>query len=693
MAMNKFDIIALKNAADDAAQANQRLSRSLQAFLDSLDTDSSRTPPPPGQGAPPHIPSGRMSPSQAGLRQMAPGQTTPGQMDSGQMAPKPMGSALHTQPTAHQQHNTYNPHNQFTPPNPETTPPQYGGMPDLQGGGKTAQPAPPQYGNAPAPRSLIASSMPDPLRQWWDREETVTKVLAILGGLITLIGLVFLATLAYSVGILGPESSVILAGVLCVGMFASAFKAHSNQPRGSTAPALIVVAVLGGLADLWVAVFKLHWFSEVTGSVLTTLICIAGLAAAYKWQHETLAVIVTALSPLFICPVFIQLIDANRSSMAIPGCIAATALAAFAARWGRAWVRLHATASVVFTVGIMLTFDSPLWTFTASALGVAILMLFSYDQPTIPRPLTVAAWFAFVIMPVFIITDNQPAEIIVEAALFGVVLMWGFQQHGSALYPPQLQPLADNTSTGFYITFASLTTAILTGISTNEHVLLFGCAGLLLAALGIFLFPRVHVIFLNVVVGLTVLMLLPLSLWILFTGKIEEEANLTMLESLALLAIGAVVVLGFFYKRRQLPGSADSNHLIFGLFTIVVFSAIIPAALLSIAEGDTSFMVGHLIISVAWIIVGLGVMSRGDETWTKFGLVMTLVAVAKLVAFDLSVLGGIVQVLAFIISGALLLFGAFNRERLFAKKNGPRSEMQGRPQSGPQGWPKDGPRS
>ena len=60
-------------------------------------------------------------------------------------------------------------------------------------------------------RASVASEKKNlnPLQQWWQREETVTKVLAVVGGLITLIGLVFLATLAYSTGILGPSSSVI----------------------------------------------------------------------------------------------------------------------------------------------------------------------------------------------------------------------------------------------------------------------------------------------------------------------------------------------------------------------------------------------------------------------------------------------------------------------------------------------------
>ena len=135
-------------------------------------------------------------------------------------------------------------------------------------------------------RASVASEKKNlnPLQQWWQREETVTKVLAVVGGLITLIGLVFLATLAYSTGILGPSSSVILAAIVAILIFAAAFRAHKNQPSGVTAPAMIVVAVLGGLADLWVADFNLEWFGEITGSVLTTLICIAGLAVAYRWN-------------------------------------------------------------------------------------------------------------------------------------------------------------------------------------------------------------------------------------------------------------------------------------------------------------------------------------------------------------------------------------------------------------------------
>jgi len=110
---------------------------------------------------------------------------------------------------------------------------------------------------------------------------------------------------------------------------------------------------------------------------------------------------------------------------------------------------------------------------------------------------------------------------------------------------------------------------------------------------------------------------------------------------------------------------------VLGAATLLTASSIIPGTLLLIDKSEMSFMLGHMIISVSWIVLGILLLSRDGDLWKRLGLALALAAVAKLVFFDLSILGGVVQVLAFILSGAILLLAAFQREKLFGKKSAP----------------------
>lgn len=550
----------------------------------------------------------------------------------------------------------------------------------------------PTYGQPSPVGAASNKNIPrTPLQQWWQQEESVTKVLAVVGGLVTLIGLVFLATLAYNTGILGPESSVILAAVACVIIFGLAFFAHGKQPRGATAPSLVVVAILGGLADLWVAIFKLGWLTEITGAVLTAVLSMVGLGVAYQWNQEKLAVIVTALSPLFITPVFLNLISdsgaiPSTSNMAFPGCVCATALAAFAVRWGRAWPALHTAASVTFAIGILLTWDNPVWACMFSGLGVALLILFAYDQPAVPRPLTVCAWIAFLVFPIVAVGEFSVLLAAFEAVVFGVVLIWAFSQHGSALLPPARPvngnpnapmvspntPLADNACAGVYCSAVALGLALLAA-HTHTHQSIFACAAIALCGLIIVLFPRVHPIATNTAAVVAFLIAMNYGGMLLLDSSLPLDDGLHLLDIWSLPALCALVLGLFLYVRRGTYGEHTSLPLVCSVCALLMTSAAIVGAVQFITLGEPGFMVGHMIISIGWIVVSLFLMSRPGENWTKLGLILTLAAVAKLVLFDLSILGGLVQVLAFIISGALLLIAAFQRERFFGKKPPPQN--------------------
>ena len=522
----------------------------------------------------------------------------------------------------------------------------------------------PRYGNPGRP-GVASGNKKDPtaLQQWWQKEEAITKVLAVVGGLITLIGLVFLATLAYASGILGPESSVILAAIIALLVFGLAFRAHANRPAGFTAPAMLTVAVLAMLADVWVIVYQVKWLSEISGAVLTTVICIVGLVVARAWDKEKLGILLTVLSPLFITPFAFNILQDAHSSLAIPGCVIATALAAFASRWDRSWPGLHGTACAVFTLGILLTWDQPLWTFAASGLGVAILLIFAYRQPRVSRGLNGLAWITFLLAPLFAAHKFHVMLVVFEAIVFALILIWATTQQ-ALVKTKQPTSVQENAFFGVYTSATALALALVMGYSETE-IFWYACGFLLVCGTIIVLFPTVHTEATNVAGAAASILAAPFAVRVLMPA---ENPSTQMFDTWLILVVACAVLGLYLFKRRGTYAAQAPELESFTFAILAVASAIVVATLLLIKPGETSFMIGHMLISIAWIVLGIALISRGQDTTTRAGLVLVLVAVAKLVLFDLSILGGLVQVLAFIISGALLLIAAFQREKLFGKK-------------------------
>lgn len=525
---------------------------------------------------------------------------------------------------------------------------------------------------------------------WWQREETVTKILAVLGGVITIIGLVFLAMLAYKSGILGPQSSVILAAVICVIVFASAFKARKNNPDGVLGPALIVVATLGGLVDVWVAVFKLEWYSPVLGSIITTMLVIVGLLVAYTWNHEKLGIIITAFSPLFILPVAINIINADYFTPAFSGCILATALAAFAVRWGNEWGALHMTASFVFILGVLLTWDRPILTLLAGAVGVALLMIFSYEQPIVSRELEVLSWIAFLLVPTFMCINQGSFHYIFSGAVFAAMLAWVIANGGYARFQIGQRQAKDNANVGFYVALGALSMSMLWEYAEHGHAV-FGFVFMLLAIGVVYLIPRTEpkAGIVAIIIGLLVVVSDTAMAW---RGEGKGPGGAMTLDSVIFIVLGAVLAAGMVIKRKELAQEQpelqmdDKAQLAVFLVALFQISAIVPAVALFISDTELSYMVAQLIISVTWMFLGIKLLNNQGETFRKAGLALTLLATAKLVFFDLSVLGGLVQVIAFIVSGVILLVAAFNREKIL-KEPTQAAQPQGATPQAPQQQP------
>lgn len=562
---------------------------------------------------------------------------------------------------------------------------------------------------APKPQPQPAAKQQEPkepnkLQQWWEKEDLVTRLLAIIGGSITVVGLTFLALLAYASGILTPEGAVILAAVICGGLAVTSTIVHKKQPDGVSSSALLIVATLGGLADLWVAVFNLGWFGEALGSVLTVVICAGALALAYAWKKEVLAVVVTAFAPLFILPAaanFLSMFPADQEVQReihngyFAGSLIAAAICGFAARWGRPWFKLQTTATITYICAMLLSAPFMLTTFLLGVVGFALVTIISFVPPFASRQLHLSGVVAVVIIPsVCLLSSNSWAAVVfislvtacayIIARINGGIFQADFQIPGTEPLPPQLaNAFAFIISAGtfpivFIIRFFQWYALDSELRHSPAEASAFGY-GSIIVAVGLLLYtaavvwglPRMpkNVAWISLMCSfLAVFTYAPRS-WVGADSMRVPDSAIVLVVSLAL-AVALLYRHQYLLETglrgiagREIPGKQSNSEvtmLVIGVVTLVLASSAIPAVAMAISTTKLSFMVAHVLISVSWMLGAVYLLYRNNS---KPGLLLAIIATAKLVFYDLSVLGGLVQALAFLICGMVLLVAAITREK------------------------------
>lgn len=686
----------------EVAINQQRLSQAQQAAVSSSLVTPPASPPPrpkPDLQAPPAHPPQKHSP--------APTERSAERKMERPQAPKPQPAQPQPTPAQRQQQPQqaqYHPARPAQPPRQEPAPPkqQAPARPQTPRP-QTQRPAAPQPQPQPAAKQQEPKE-PNKLQQWWEKEDLVTRLLAIIGGSITVVGLTFLALLAYASGILTPEGAVILAAVICGGLAVTSTIVHKKQPDGVSSSALLIVATLGGLADLWVAVFNLGWFGEALGSVLTVVICAGSLALAYAWKKEVLAVVVTAFAPLFILPAaanFLSMFPADQEVQReihngyFAGSLIAAAICGFAARWGRPWFKLQTTATITYICAMLLSAPFILTTFLLGVVGFALVTIISFVPPFASRQLHLSGVVAVVIIPsVCLLSSNSWAAVafisLVTACAYiiarvnGGIFQADFQIPGTEPLPPQLaNAFAFIISAGtlpivFIIRFFQWYALDSELRHTSAEASAFGY-GSIIVAVGLLLYtaavvwglPRMpkNVAWISLMCSfLAVFTYAPRS-WVGANSMRVPDSAIVLVVSLAL-AVALLYRHQYLLETglrgiagREIPGKQSNSEvtmLVIGVVTLVLASSAIPAVAMAISTTKLSFMVAHVLISVSWMLGAVYLLYRNNS---KPGLMLAIIATAKLVFYDLSVLGGLVQALAFLICGMVLLVAAVTREK------------------------------
>ena len=507
----------------------------------------------------------------------------------------------------------------------------------------------------PAPGSVRAARLP-----WWQREGAVARLLSVVGAGVFLIGISLLLLLAVQYGHFGPVLRVTTGWLVSAVLVGVGALVHARQPGNPGSVALAATGIAGGYLALLAMTAIYGWLGVPAGLALAGAVCILGLCLTRIWRSQVLGVIVV-LGVVVLAPVV-----GEEQPWIAAAFLILVSLGALAADPYRAWPVLH-LARVV-----------------PAALALCVLSLMADPDPAQLAVAILAAGFAGVTIAAELLGERRTARGVLTAIAVGAATL-------PALVAPHTGSDATLTSIWLGCTAAVLLALAAaspaepeTGASTRG-VLLAAAALALLTSLGGVEVDRLWVlgalataaaylgfgavlgqrVLGRIGIGAAVIGLigyLPI-VELLLSGEVTayDPSGIDLLTS----AVGVAVVL--LAARFARPARSRAARLLLagvlwaaGLLAVtglaVTAGVLIGTALRGTATG---FLAGHAAATVIWMAAAAWLLMRrrhGDRLRTRtLGIVIAGLAVAKLLLFDLSTLDGVSRVVAFVVTGAVLL--------------------------------------
>ncbi|MEU7630237.1 DUF2339 domain-containing protein [Nocardia sp. NPDC049220] len=522
----------------------------------------------------------------------------------------------------------------------------------------------------------------EPRTPWWQRDGVISRILAVAGMAVTLIGVVMLLVLAAQAGFFGPVPRVVAGAVFSAGLIAAGVRVVGRTGGRVGGIAVVATGVAGAYLDVIAVTVNYHWLHPVLGFAVALGVAAGGVGLAMRWRSQPLAVLVVlgaaVLSPVLTTrPVLLAFLIVLQL-VCVPVQVA------------RNWPYLHAArtvpaalATLVFVAGAVL--DTPagerVWLVTAAAM-VALVGLAGTIVVVRRRPTDVAASLmtAVATVPMLIAPGmyHERFDAVIIASTTATVLL----MVAAIAIMPKLREYARIPG------HTAVVTAVAGSIAAVE-----ACVGATRPAtlpLALFLLALV---FLGVAgqqrsrgaagigsafVVLGGCTLLNIAGPGILASRNRSEVNLGMATTLGGVLALAVLAVALWCARR-LPGMVSGSAVqwiaasIAGLYAVTV-----TAVSIGVATGaPKGFVIGHSAATVLWMIAATVVLLFGLRklaavpTVAKLalgsGLLVAGAAVVKLFLFDLATLDGLLRGAAFIAVGVLLLLVGTRYARAFAE--------------------------
>jgi uncharacterized membrane protein len=505
--------------------------------------------------------------------------------------------------------------------------------------------------------------------------------LAVAGGVVTLLGVVFVFALAASRGWIGPVVRCSIGGgvsILLVGLAVLVRRRYGHVAAGLAAAG----AGIGGLyVTLYAASRGYHVLGPdaVWGAVIVVAILAAGLALA--WSSELLAVL--GLAAVVIAP---PTVEGRLTALGLTASVIATA-AALAIGRGRNWRLLGGlsyallfaqVAAYVFDARRHTVFDglggySTGWQhrLPATSLAIETFVLAIAGAAAYGRGRRSLDGFTSALA-----TSTLPLALLAIWSLFdgsgerGVVLLAIAAAY--ALCAGAAAELRERDLGVLLLALALFSAALATAflLSNGGLVVAWTLEGLTFLGLGRMLkrptFQAAGLAYLTAAAAHLLLFETPLEH--LFSEQAHPARHLGLLALFVLALAGAALLLHglpLLRDRFELAAAGASALLAVyaGSLALLDLSQRLGGGVL-----HAKFQRGETVVSALWALVALGLLaaglSRGSKELRYAGLALLALALAKLFLFDLSQLSSLTRAASFLAVGLTLLAGGFLVQRL-----------------------------
>jgi uncharacterized membrane protein len=522
---------------------------------------------------------------------------------------------------------------------------------------EVAAPAPPP----PAPSEPPAPAAPAKPAQSFE-DLLGGRILAWLGGLAIVVGVVFFLVIAVDRGWIGVEARIALAFLGSTVLLAVGLFLYERRGQTDAAVAAVASALAGLYATLTYATAVEEVVSEEAGLLVAALVGASGAAIAVRWRSQLVAAL--AILGALASPV---LVDAGTSGAALA--FMAIALVATVAvllwqRWG--WLallalvisapQLAAWAWDGDDLALPLAILALYWClFVVAAIGyelrvpTATLRVSSASVLLLNAGLTAALGWALV--------DDRGADVGATAWVLGVTVAhilfgaFGFRQRMSSEIAALLVAVGVGLS-GVTLALALDGPALVAGWSAEAVILAWvasrtGEQRAFVFSIGFLGLAALHTLL----------------------DEAPPDALVDGVDDLGV-AVAAVLCVGVaaFLVYLFMP-LTDVQLALLGVGSVALVYAA-SLTIVDVLQGDATeqSQTAQVALSAFWGIVGLAAIVAGlitDARALRYGgLALLGLGVAKVFAYDLAELEQIYRVLSFIAVGVVMLVGAYAYQRV-----------------------------
>ena len=499
-----------------------------------------------------------------------------------------------------------------------------------------------------------------PTLRWWERQGAVARVLGAVGAVVTLIGIAMLLAIAIAAGVFGPVPRVVSGALLAAGLLVAGAVARRRSPSSVGGEALAATGLAAAYLDLLAATALYEFIPGPVGLVLVAALSVGAFALARAWDSQFLATLAAA-PPALLAPA-VTGFDSLMTIAFVALLLVGSAFAHIGREWG--WLYLGRTlpAVAVLLVGVGTQHAEGLPTFTVAA-SVALGMVAAgavERSSRLAHVPTLAALAAStpLLLAVALLEDDVLTVAGCFAALFLAVAALVAAVTPRLALSPLLWIAPMVTGTVLLISAAAdLSGEAHSGIALAVAAAAYGLVAAWrrtwpLAAMGALLAVVSGLAFAETVLAATSLLDLDLL-----------ARPLTIVHGLALTALAPLAVLSSTAIRggRREPTITRAA----ALWAFVTGSTTVVAVgtwLGSLGEETRAgFYGGHAVATALWtalaavLITVVARRSRDRGLVVRLGLGLIAVAMAKLFLFDLSFLSGLFRVVAFVVSGVIVL--------------------------------------